>query len=72
MGAQNALYHGERGLPGGDSLAQLLARLRGVRNRSRLPRYRITDILRWADSHFARTGRAPSRFLPSDRPGPRA
>jgi hypothetical protein len=59
MGMQNALRRGERGLPGGDSLAQLLARQRGVRNRSRLPRYRITDILRWADAHFARTGKWP-------------
>lgn len=59
LGVQNALRRGDRGLPGGDSLAQLFARERGVRNRSRLPRYRIADILRWADAHFAQTGQWP-------------
>jgi hypothetical protein len=34
----NALVYGLRGLPGGSSLAQLLAERRGVRNIRRLPR----------------------------------
>jgi hypothetical protein len=33
----NALIYGHRNLPGGSSLAQLLARHRGVRNKRRLP-----------------------------------
>jgi hypothetical protein len=32
-----ALNHGGRGLPGHSSLPQLLAKYRGVRNKSRLP-----------------------------------
>lgn len=49
-----ALRAGTRGLPGGDSLARLLARHRGVRNRKALPHLTIEQILAWADAHFAR------------------
>src|SRR5260370_41001320 len=55
-----ALRDGYYGLPGGSSLAQLLAGHRGVRNRKRLPRLSDAQILRWADEHFRRTGRWPT------------
>lgn len=59
MSVQNALYYGQRGLPGSDSLAKLLSRERGVRNQAALPRLGFAEILRWADAHFARTGEWP-------------
>ncbi len=54
-----ALRSGLRGLPGESSLAQLLAKKRGVRNHLALPPLRPKKILVWADAHFARTGRWP-------------
>jgi hypothetical protein len=54
------LRTGGRGLPGGSSLARLLAAERGARNRSALPRLSIETILRWADAHFRRTGTWPT------------
>jgi hypothetical protein len=54
-----ALQKGWRGLPRGSSLAQLLAEYRGVRNPARLPHFTITQILRWADAHYRRTGQWP-------------
>jgi len=54
-----ALYHGLRGLPGGSSLARLLARERGVRNHMELPSLSIPEILRWADAHRDRHGTWP-------------
>jgi hypothetical protein len=54
-----ALRLGARGLPGGRSLARLLAECRGVRHRRRPPRLTIAQILRWADAHHARTGAWP-------------
>jgi hypothetical protein len=57
-----ALREGLRGLPGGDSLAALLARERGAQPASgRYHRRRLTaaDILRWAEAHHRRTGRWP-------------
>jgi hypothetical protein len=56
-----SLRHGGHGLPGGSSLAQLLAERRGVRNQARLPRLSEALILHWADDHFRRTGRWPQR-----------
>lgn len=56
----SALRIGLRGLPGGASLAQLLAEQRGVRNRSCLPRLAIKQILAWADAHCGRTGDWPT------------
>jgi hypothetical protein len=35
---ENALRLGNRGIPGGSSLAQVLAQYRGVRNKARLPK----------------------------------
>src|SRR5436309_357023 len=52
---------GLRGLPGGSSLARLLAERRGVRNHLALPKMTIAGILAWADAHHARTGRWPGR-----------
>jgi hypothetical protein len=52
-----ALSLGNRGLPGGSSLAQLLQERRGVRNKARLPRLTAKKILAWADAHYRRTGR---------------
>lgn len=54
-----ALRVGGRGLPGQSSLYEELARHRGVRNRSRLPRLTVARILRWADAHRRQTGRWP-------------
>lgn len=57
---EDALLAGLRGLPGGDSVARLLARWVGVRNLSNLPPLTLTQILHWADSHRERTGRWPN------------
>jgi hypothetical protein len=54
-----ALRDGQRGLPGGCSLARLLAARRGVPNRLDKPRLRRHQILRWADAHRRRTGKWP-------------
>jgi superfamily II DNA or RNA helicase len=54
-----SLGQGHRGLPGGSSLAQLLARERGVRNRKGLPPLTDSQILKWADAHMKRTGGWP-------------
>ena len=56
-----ALRAGVRGLRRGDSLARLLARFRGVRNRKALPPYTIKQILGWADAHFKRHRAWPSK-----------
>jgi hypothetical protein len=55
----SALRKGCRGLPGGSSLARLLAARRGVRNMKGLPRLTVPKILRWADEHHRRTGDWP-------------
>ncbi len=57
-----ALYIGLRGLPGGTSLARLLAERRGRRNHLNLPGFSVSRILRWADAHFRRTGRWPTKL----------
>lgn len=54
-----ALRLGLRGLPGGTSLAQLLAERRGVRNLKALPPLTVPAILAWADEHRHRTGAWP-------------
>lgn len=54
-----ALLKGRRGLPGGESLARLLARTERKRNRKALPPLSVGLILGWADAHRARTGRYP-------------
>jgi hypothetical protein len=55
-----ALADGRRGLPGGSSLARLLAERRGKRRGSPLGRLTAGQILGWAERHFRRTGRWPS------------
>ena len=57
----SALNLGYRGLPGGSSLAQLLALRRGVRNRKRLPPLKEKQILAWADTYFAAQGKWPTQ-----------
>jgi len=54
-----SLHAGNRGLPGGSSLAKLLAAKRGVRNLRGLPDLTIEKILKWADAHHKRTGQWP-------------
>jgi hypothetical protein len=54
-----ALFQGLRGLPGGSSLARLLAERRGKRNHMGLPRLTLKQILGWADRHHQRTGKWP-------------
>ena len=53
------LIHGCRGLPGGHSLARLLAEHRGFRNRMGLPPYIVEEILHWCDAFHDRFGRWP-------------
>src|SRR5262245_35930304 len=48
-----ALRLGLRGLPGGSSLARLLAARRGVRNHLDLPPLTVTKVLAWADRYRA-------------------
>ena len=55
----NSLQRGLRGLPGGSSLAKLLAEQRGVRNIMDLPPLTIKQILSWVDEHKAATGDWP-------------
>lgn len=55
-----ALMRGTRGLPGGTTLARLLAERRGVRNHGDLPKFTIDGILNWADAHFERSGTWPT------------
>ena len=57
----SALTGGGRGLPGGSSLAKLLAKRRGVRNIADLPALTEKKILAWADAHHERTGKWPSQ-----------
>ncbi len=54
-----ALRTGLRGLPGGSSLARLLARRRAVPIREWPPRSTYQQILAWADAQYAQTGRWP-------------
>ncbi len=55
----NALCQGNRGLPGGESLAKLLTRKRGVRHRLQPPPLTKEQIWQWAVAHFQRTGKWP-------------
>jgi hypothetical protein len=57
----HALKRGSRGLPGGCSLAELIAVERGVRNLSSVPNLTKKQILAWADAHHRRTGEWPSQ-----------
>jgi hypothetical protein len=54
-----ALVVGVRGFAGADSLAKLLARHRGVRNKQALPHLSVQQIREWAQAHHARPGEWP-------------
>jgi hypothetical protein len=56
-----ALRWGYRGLKGGVSLARLLARELGVRNRTNLPALTAAQVMGWAEAHHRRTGAWPTR-----------
>jgi hypothetical protein len=60
-GLDTALRNGRRGLPGGLSLARLLAEQRGVRNPKELPRLTVRQIRAWARAHRRRSGDWPTR-----------
>ena len=55
-----ALERGSRGLPGGDSLAKLLARSRAVRRGPHAKRLSVQIIVRWAKAHKKQTGKWPT------------
>jgi hypothetical protein len=54
------LQKGGRGLPGGESLAQLLANHRGAPMPHKKPPLLVEEILAWADAFHAAHGRWPS------------
>jgi hypothetical protein len=56
-----SLGAGRRSLPGGSSLAKLLAEHRSVRNIQDLPSLTIEQILAWADEHKTATGDWPGK-----------
>jgi hypothetical protein len=55
----SSLERGARGLPGGSSLAKLLAQHRSVRKPRQLPPVTEQKILEWADGHYEKTGEWP-------------
>ena len=57
----HALCAGSRGLPGGSSLACLLAEHRGRRNKRDLSKLSEGRILAWADDHYRRTKTWPHK-----------
>jgi hypothetical protein len=56
------LRDGNRGLPGGSSLLQMLHQYRGVPLKRAYTPLSIEQILAWADAHKAKTGRWPNEF----------
>jgi len=56
-----AFASGKRGLPRGLSLAKLLTKERGVRNRMTLSDLTLSQILSWADEYYKREGKWPTR-----------
>ena len=62
-----ALREGRRGLPGGTTLARLLAEHRGLHHPLHQPRLTLRRILAWAKAHHRRTKRWPN----AQRTGPR-
>jgi hypothetical protein len=59
-GIDQALRLGLRGLPPGDTLRRLLRRARGAGDRRLRPSLSEAQIIAWAQSHYARTGRWPN------------
>ena len=60
LAVNHALKDGLRGLPGGSSLARLLAEQRGARNRYSRLLLTADLVLGWADAYRRRTGRWPT------------
>jgi hypothetical protein len=60
-GVNAALNRGGRGLPGGSSLARLLAQHRGVPHLRERPKLTIEQILAWADAHYRSEGQWPHK-----------
>ena len=58
---QDSLFGGRRGLPGGSSLAKMLAEYRGVRNQKDLSALTVEQVLDWMDTHKAATGDWPNQ-----------
>ena len=56
----DALYRGTRGLPGGSSLPQLLAKHRDYQNNSNLPDFTEKQILSWCDKFYEINNRYPN------------
>lgn len=56
-----ALVQGRRGLPGGSSVAQLLAEHHGKRNHCRLPPFTTDEILEWARAFREKHDAWPTR-----------
>jgi hypothetical protein len=65
-----ALDKGNRGLPGGSSVAQLLMTHRGVRNRKRPVRLTEEKVLAWADQEHAETAKLPTLYSGPIRSAP--
>ncbi len=59
-GVSSALAQGNRGLPGGASLAALLKKQRGRSAASQKSLLSLEQILAWAKAHRQRTGKWPS------------
>ena len=69
---ESALAQGHRGLPGGSTLADLLARHRDVAKAEKRPRLTVAEILAWADAHQAATGAWPKSASGIVRDAPHA
>ncbi len=54
-----SLQQGDRGLPGGSSLARLLAEYRGLKNQKNPSPLSVEQILHWADAYQTRTAQWP-------------
>jgi hypothetical protein len=61
LAVETALRVGRRGLPGGDSVARLLVRHRGWRNKQALPALSVGQVRGWVLAHYRRTGAWPTR-----------
>jgi hypothetical protein len=68
LGLSKALSSGRRGLPGGTSLSQLLAKERGRRHRLSQPKLTKKKILEWCDAFHKLHGEYPSNR--DERPVP--
>ncbi len=71
LAVEAALYLGMRGFPGYSTLARFLNEHLGVPISGRPPALSLTQILRWADAHFRRSGSWPiaESGLVADAPG---